>query len=279
MENTPQAAPLPAELSLQIIQDLFAPEQPCIRAIFDQCHNQWNCELYHPCALRNYYPLKPDNYLSSISPLLYEEGHKAFFRHNVFVFNMTSAMYSRDSDARHTTLTESDSAVWKSARDPRTLQLLTFVEPLLSAQEAFHTSNHPLLMERFSGMIRHLVLCVKNEICDLQETGWEWPLKVDWKTLPYLETLCLDLQSYSRREWSEAAESHEEYEEKLSEGALSMECLNLKRLILVGLCSQQYYLDNDHIRRMEKLFRKCVAKGVKIEFLDREQTEQYYHPW
>ena len=41
-----------------------------------------------------------------------------------------------------------------------------------------------------------------------------------------------------------------------------MECLNLKRLILVGLCSQRYYLDNDHKRRMEKLFRKCVAKVV-----------------
>ena len=200
MENTPQAAPLPAELSLQIIQDLFAPEKPCIRAIFDQCHNQWKCELDHPCALRNYYALKPDSYLSSISPLLYEEGHKAFFRHNVFVFNMTPAIYSRDSDAPRTTPTESDSALWKSARDPKTLQLLTFVEPLLTAQEAFHTSNPPLLIERFSGMIRHLSLCVKNEICDLQETGWEWPLQVDWRTLPHLETLCLDLQSYSRRE-------------------------------------------------------------------------------
>ncbi|TVY50154.1 hypothetical protein LOCC1_G000075 [Lachnellula occidentalis] len=277
--TVPQVASLPAELSLQIIQDLFAPEQLCIPAIFDQCPNQWNCDLYHPCALRKYYPLKPDSYLSSIGPLLYEEGHKFFFRHNVFVFNMTPAMYRGGLDVLYATPNESDSALWKSARDPRTLELLTFVEPHLSAQEASQTVNPPLLMDRFSGTIRHLVLRVKNEICDLQEAGWEWPLKVDWKTLPHLKTLCLDLQSYSRRESSEAAESQEEYDEKLSEGALSMECLNLKRLILVGLCSQQYYLDKDHKRRMEKLFGKCVAKGVKIEFLDREQTEQYYHQW
>ncbi|TVY93906.1 hypothetical protein LAWI1_G000363 [Lachnellula willkommii] len=279
MENNPQAASFPAEISLQVIQNLFASERLCIPAIFDQCHNQWDCEHSHLCASRKHYPLKPNSYLSSISPLLYEEGHKFFFRHNIFVFNMTPALYSADPDVPRTTATESDSALWKSARDPRTLELLKFVEPPLSAQEASHTSNPPRLMERFGGSIRHLVLCVKNQICDLQETGWEWPLKVDWTTLPHLETLCLDLQSYSRRGESEDAETPEEYDQKLSEGALSMECLNLKRLILVGLCSQLYYYNEDHKRRMEKLFGKCVAKGVKIEFLDREKTEKYYHPW
>lgn len=277
MENNPQTASLPAELSLQIIQELFTPKWLCIPAIFDQCHNEWNCDRYHPSPVRKYYPLKPDSYLSSISPLLYEEGHKFFFRHNIFVFNMTPALYSADSDVPRMTPTES--APWKSARDPRTLELLKFVEPPLSAQKLSHKSNFPLFTERFSGSIRHLVLCVKNEICDLQETGWEWPLKVDWKTLPHLETLCLDLQSYSRREFSEDAETPEEYDQKLSEGALSMEGLNLKRLILVGLCSQLHYFDKDHKRRMEELFSKCVAKGVKIEFLDREQTEKYYYLW
>ncbi|TVY15901.1 hypothetical protein LARI1_G004749 [Lachnellula arida] len=265
MENNPQAASFPAEISLQVIQNLFASERLCIPAIFDQCHNQWNCKYFHLCASRKYYPLKPNSYLSSISPLLYEEGHKFFFRHNIFVLNMTPALYSADPDVPRTTATESDSALWKSARDPRTLELLKFVEPPLSAQEVSHTSNPPRLMERFGGSIRHLAGNGHSRL-----TGRRCPT-----SRPFV-LICSRTRGGGE---SEDAETPEEYDQKLSEGALSMECLNLKRLILVGLCSQLYYHNEDHKRRMEKLFGKCVAKGVKIEFLDREHTEKYYHPW
>jgi hypothetical protein len=85
-------------------------------------------------------------------------------------------------------------------------------------------------MERFGKLIRHLVLCVQNRDWSLREPGWEWPLKVDWKTLPHLDTLCLDIRSYSRRESSGSADLQEDDDEKLIEGAVSMECLNLKGL-------------------------------------------------
>jgi hypothetical protein len=57
----------------------------------------------------------------------------------------------------------------------------------------------------------------------------------------------------------------------LGAGAAKMECLNLKKLVLVGLCNGATYWQNAvHKTRMEELFGNAVAKEIKIEFWDWE---------
>jgi hypothetical protein len=52
-----------------------------------------------------------------------------------------------------------------------------------------------------------------------------------------------------------------------------MECLNLKRLVLIGLCSGEYWQNARHKSRMEKLIGNAVAEGIKIEFWDWNYLE------
>lgn len=164
---------------------------------------------------------------------------------------------------------------WRLARDPRTLGFLNFVDSSPSAPGVSDSAHPPRVLQRFAEQIRHLVLCVDNNVWPQRETGWEWPLKVDWTTLPSLETLCLDLRSYSRKELGAVAESQEAYDGKLAKGAEFMECLDLKRLILVGLCSGPFYENRSHKRRVKNLFNKSVAKGGEIELWDWSGFEQW----
>jgi hypothetical protein len=164
---------------------------------------------------------------------------------------------------------------WRLARDPRTLGFLNFVDSSPSAPGLSNSAHPPRVLQRFAEQIRHLVLCVDNNVWPQRETGWEWPLKVDWTTLPSLETLCLDLRSYSRKELSAVAESQEAYDGKLAKGAELMEILDLKRLILVGLCSGPFYENRSHKRRVKNLFNKSVAQGGEIELWDWSGFEQW----
>jgi hypothetical protein len=68
------------------------------------------------------------------------------------------------------------------------------------------------------------------------QSDWDWRLKVDWTTLPDLRVLYLDLLPYSRCAYCSDVEGEEIYHEKLVAGAKRMSCLNLERLVLVGLC-------------------------------------------
>lgn len=161
----------------------------------------------------------------------------------------------------------SDSTAWMTACDPVAAALLKFPE-FLAYAEGSDVLLLCQIMQRFTKIMRHLVISVDNPDWRSSEAGWEWPLKIDWESLPHLETLCLDLQSYSRRDLSLNAESEDEYDKKVIEGAQRMKSLNLKRLISVGLCSGPFY-GKTHKHKVETLFRDLVRQGGSIEFWDK----------
>jgi len=261
---------LPPELQLLIVEYVFTTKPPCLRHLFSLCCDQWSCESgYHPSRVSKS-PYHPDPSFSNITTLFYEEGHKYYYRHNVFVFNQSPPLY-RDSFSMVQEIPRGLVSIhdyWRLARDPGTLGFLNFVDDPPSAPGISDTIHPPRVLQRFAKQVRHLVLCVDNNVWPEREIGWEWPLMVDWTTLPDLETLCIDLRSYSRRELSAIAESQGAYESKLATGAKLMECLDLKRLTLVGLCSGAFYENKSHRQRVKKLFSSSVAKRVDIEFWD-----------
>ena len=96
-------------------------------------------------------------------------------------------------------------------------------------------------------------------------------LMVDWKTLQNLETLVLDLRGYSYRQLQDPELPQELYDEQLERGIKRMECLELKSLIIYGLCSgPEYWAKKQHRRRMEALFQHTLGKWGKLELQDDE---------
>jgi hypothetical protein len=110
---------------------------------------------------------------------------------------------------------------------------------------------------------------------------WDWPLKVDWKSLPNLKTLVLDLRTYSLGPEIAAGPAaweakEEQFEKKLLQGAKRMEGMNLHSLTIYGLCSCTYWQKNDHRRKIEKLFQKALAKdGGKLVL----EEEPHFMVW
>jgi hypothetical protein len=129
-------------------------------------------------------------------------------------------------------------------------------------------------IDEYRYVIRHLVLQVgdKSNLSEgrLQPT-WAWALKVDWKTLPDLQTLVLDLMGYSYLQLQSRPFPQELYDEQLEAGAKRMECLKLKSLIIYGLCSgPEYWGSKQHKRKMEELFQPALAQNGKLELRDEE---------
>ena len=90
--------------------------------------------------------------------------------------------------------------------------------------------------------------------------------------MPNLQTLVLDLRGYSYRQIQEEDILQELYDEQLESGAKRMECLELKSLIIYGLCSGQlYWGKGQHRRRMEELFESTLGKWGTLELRDEER--------
>ncbi|KAH6678328.1 hypothetical protein B0J14DRAFT_582450 [Halenospora varia] len=252
------------ELRLRVIEDMFVPQPPCIGWLFDRCYDHWTCRAgSHPTDKRTL--VVPDEELSRVDPLLYEEGHKAFYKHNVFVFNQGGgSIYEHDIAINVRDYTEEQ---WRALRDRAAHCILSFVNlPLPHTRRA---SVYPQLSERFQRLIQHIVFCLADERWwHIEQLDWDWPLMVVWETLPNLKTLCLDLCSFSRRSLCRRPETEGGSQEKLVNGAGRMSCLNLRKLTLVGLCSGPYWSDEEHKNKMMKLFKPAMADDGKIEFMD-----------
>jgi len=90
--------------------------------------------------------------------------------------------------------------------------------------------------------------------------------------LPNLQTLVLDLRGYSKRQLQLEELPQELYDEQLESGAKRMQCLELKSLIIYGLCSgPEYWGKGQHRRRMEKLFGSALGKWGTLELRDEER--------
>ena len=130
-------------------------------------------------------------------------------------------------------------------------------------------------VDKYRYTIRHLVFTLDSEERPVSSLAfrhtWAWALTVDWNTLPNLETLVLDLRGYSYRQLQDPELPQELYDEQLERGAKRMECLELKSLIIYGLCSGPEYWDKiQHRRAMETLFQPALGKWGKLEFRDEE---------
>ena len=100
-------------------------------------------------------------------------------------------------------------------------------------------------------------------------SDWDWVLEVNWKTLPDLEEVCLDLMGMNDlRQWGhDPIPIVEECVER-------MRCLSLKKLVLMnvslGLLS---HLAGDGKRRFGKLWRKAMGERGEIVVLMDDSKE------
>jgi hypothetical protein len=99
---------------------------------------------------------------------------------------------------------------------------------------------------------------------------WYWALKINWTTLPHLETLYLDLRRYSEVIFKEHNwHIQNEMNDALSFLAHRMNVLHLRKLVIHGLCSGSGAWDNEeHKYFIEGLFKPAVTKDGKLEFVD-----------
>lgn len=97
---------------------------------------------------------------------------------------------------------------------------------------------------------------------------WDWPLKVDWITLPNLKTLLLDLRICSLAPQL-GPEAEIEYDRMVEEGAKRMEVLSLKSLMVHGLCG-----DEDKKRRAREMFAVALAKEGELQLYGFEDTKE-----
>lgn len=259
---------LPPELQSLIGAEIVVDQPQCIKYVFSHCYNPWGCkDGSHPFGTAR--PrVTPSSCYTSKCQLVHEEGYKAFFHSSVFIFEsylhstlppsaiiLASMPPLTDNDAIREWL---DDLAYGSRgdRDYLATRLLDFRDsPDWKGQgspefkryvERFDTSYEPVNKYRYT--IRHLVfkmgenrLHTKFDYQSKYRPAWAWALMVDWKTLPDLQTLVLDLRGYSYQQLQDPAFPIEIYDEQLVVGAEGMKCLKLKSLIIYGLCSGPQY--------------------------------------
>jgi hypothetical protein len=201
-----------------------------------------------------------------------DEGYKAFYRNNVFVFQSVGG----DKLLHNGVLDHNMMYLcWEDVRDPCATRMLDFIDrPEWRNRGSMFFRGGPEYNhgDLYRHLIRNLVINANLEWSWDIRLDWDWPLKVDWKTLPHLEFLQLDLRTYFRQHrlihlWR----TESDYNDALREGAKRMQCLNLKKLVLFGLCSfDRYSQKAAQKQQFEISFRPAMRPGGKIEFLDQE---------
>jgi hypothetical protein len=287
---------LPGELQRTVITEAVVPQPKCIKHLFGHCHNPWECRAgahteESPTLFdSDMAPCTPSTCYTSRCQLIHSEGYRAFFQHNVFVFKSRHCTLRRPSF--HTN-SENVRGWFRSLdhmsnleRDYRATRLLDFIDaPECKGQGSLEfqikisqfdegSYDHDCV-DKYRYTIRHLVFTLDSEERPVSSLAfrhtWAWALTVDWNTLPNLETLVLDLRGYSYRQLQDLELPQELYDEQLERGAKRMECLELKSLIIYGLCSGPEYWDKiQHRRAMEALFQPALGKWGKLELRDEE---------
>ena len=207
----------------------------------------------------------------------------AFYSHNIFLFGtrrggdeiLLQKIKSKIQPTRNPNLNASKKE-WRLFRDPLATRLLDFVDQpdwKDKGSDYFSQTAETIDFRRVD-KVRHQM---KSICINLSGTygidlvpDWDWPLQVDWKSLPQLEYLQLDLRAYSRHPWMQMGDFYkpEEYHMMLEHGAKRMKCLELKYLSLTGLCSYCNWGNEDHERKMDALFRPAVREEGVISFID-----------
>lgn len=279
-----------AELQRMVIARVIIPEQQCIQHVFGHCFMPWACTAgTHTMQDSSMAPVTPSTCYTSRCQLVYDEGHKLFFQNNLFIFKTRHSLYrdppSQDPDELREWF-RSIAFASREDRDPRATRLLDFVDtPLFRGKGSldFQTDvddNSYDSVDKYRYTLRHLVLMVDSDELDNKSLAlrytWNWGLNVDFKTLPHLKTLVLDLKGYSYRQLQDPELPEELYTEQLEAGAKRMECLKLNSLIIYGLCSgPRYFGEKQHRRKMEKLFEPALGKYGKLQLRDEEHFVEW----
>ncbi|KUJ20372.1 uncharacterized protein LY89DRAFT_441907 [Mollisia scopiformis] len=282
---------LPADLKLKVISELFAPESPCIEDIFAECHDPWSCRngihsgitdvsvynqrLYVPCPL-----------LTRLGPIFHEEGHRLFFRRNVFVF---------DHDLTYTNSFKDLGKLirwWRSGeplRDPISTRLLDWIDR--PEWQGVGSEQHrelirgaqnysPILLtlgevDQYRYSIQHIVIKNSTLVSNGRFEDWDNTLKVDWSSLRNLKTLCLDLRAYTSVQtlFMFNPSKQKRHERKLVGGVEAMKCLKLKSLIVYGAGAGPTWPDCPHKEMMQLIFGKAVAVDGVLEFRDTRDLD------
>ncbi len=275
---------LPLEIKIRILDFVLLQRPPCLSTLFRGSCSVFPCEFDHgDDGLCGSFPVTPRLDISSISePYFLHEMQKSFFRNHTFVFGKLSIGILELNTRWRAGITSNDTPpdgldsginLFVDNRDPRATRLLEFIDrPGWKGKGSsnFKWDKSYSYVDKHRHRIQHLVLSAEEHleaaVHEYDARDWDWPLKVDWKSLPNLKTLVLDLRTYSLGPEIAAGPSvwetkEEQFEEELLEGAKKMESMNLHSLTIYGLCSCTYWQKKDHRRKIERLFQKVLAKN------------------
>jgi hypothetical protein len=270
-----------AEVQCQIAKESIV-QNICIDHVFGECFDPWSCAKgTHEVTPR----VTPDPCITSICPLFHHESHKFFFRNNIFVFNQLGARLPRRSPApamapnpsapltvhqRHQAWIRERAGRDRDERASRLLDYRDIPEWKGKGPEDVRYDKSYNDVDNYRYEIRHLVFRSDSTDPHWLTQEWFWNLKIDWTSLPHLETLYLDLRKYSefiskRHNWS----MEDEINRALSILAHRMHVLHLRKLVIYGLCSGPGAWGNEqHKSFIEALFEPAVAEDGKLEFVD-----------
>ncbi|KAL2067273.1 hypothetical protein VTL71DRAFT_1697 [Oculimacula yallundae] len=273
---------LPPELRSMVVSYLLVPPKPCLDHLFHTCLDQWGCQNgAHKPANEYQGVMVPCPVITSLDSFFHLDGYWQFFRNHTFVFEACSSDYHAVTARLHalgpvlrnlwTEILTNGQVRGQGHRNIYATRLLEFLDRpdwVGKGSRAFRTPDRILRFQHTDTHrrnIRHMVFMAdlepgelgKQYLCD-----WDWMLKINWSTLPILETLVLDLRSYSFGLRRNIIITQEEYDSKIRVGARAMECLNLNLLVIRGLCSGIFWQKPGRQRQMESLFEKALADHV-----------------
>ena len=256
---------LPPEIELRILENAILPKRdPPPYTISEGFFDPWSYGLHINA---------PDTRITSVCRLFLDQGHRIFYERKTFLFGQTRIWTHLPNNV--------DREIWPEYRDPIATRLLDFTDrpdwknigsnSFISLSGRDDAYAH---VDKYRYLIRTLILKSDFKFAPLQ-SDWDWPLKVDWTTLPNVRVLYLDLLPYSRRIHCSNVEAEEIYNEKLVDGAGCMGGLKLEKLVLVGLCSLFYWNNAEHKHVIERLFKPALGVGGNIEFLDQQYDDMW----
>ncbi|PBP17250.1 hypothetical protein BUE80_DR011925 [Diplocarpon rosae] len=278
---------LPEELQVMIVAQMVIPQRACVKDLLGECFDPWSCDQgSHPTTEGGLgYPIVnlPCPAITSISSFVFEEGYKQFFRNHTFIFDC-----SADTEMQKINLvvrsTEPDTIAkeldqitseFRSFRDAAAVRLLRFIDQLdcnnkgLSQYRQDFDAAAYQHVDKYRHEIQRIVFRSKDGWRWAHQLDWDWQLKVDWGSMPKLKHLVLDLRTYSALS---NAGSVFAPDEALAAGATRMRGLNLKSLVIYGLCSS--VLPRKVLKKqreaMESLFEGALAADGTLELRDKE---------
>lgn len=182
---------LPGEVQRIVITELTTSSAPCINYYFDRCNNHWNCKAGTHRPTRRV-KVTPRRRYTSRCQLIHEEGYKAFFQKNVFLFESTRSPVIPWSISSQI-VDPANFSNWFHSReysccenwDPVATRLLDFhliTEWKGHGSPKFINNGTYSYVDKYRYSIRHLVLkltCSDFVQKEHATPNWAWALKVD----------------------------------------------------------------------------------------------------